>query len=111
MMRFGGAMVAALMLAVGCSQPTDPGPSSGGGGGTNQPTGGPPPMPTGNGLCNDLAPGGGTISDQLSTAPPSLGGGAIADGRYVLTRYEWYTPNVLHTRAITMVVSGGGAYG
>jgi len=69
-----------------------------------------PPTPTGNGQCNDLS-GGSTISDQLSTTPPALSGGAMADGRYVLTRYEWYTPNQLHTRAITLVVSGGGIYG
>jgi hypothetical protein len=108
MMRFGGVMLA-LTMVVGCSQsPTDdPGP---GGGGSNQPTGG-MPMPSANGLCNEVSPGGGTITDQLSTMPPSLGGGSIADGRYVLTRYEWYTPNQLHSRSITLVVSGGGAYG
>jgi hypothetical protein len=108
MMRFGGVMVAALAMVTGCNQgPTDdPGP--GGGGGTNQPTGG-MPMPS-NGVCNDLSPGGGTISDQLGANPPSLGGGAMVDGRYVLVRYEWYTPNTLHTRSITMMITGGGAY-
>jgi hypothetical protein len=35
----------------------------------------------------------------------------MTDGRYVLTRYEWYTPNMLHTRAITLVVGGGGQWG
>jgi hypothetical protein len=64
-----------------------------------------------NGACNDLTLGGGTISDQLGTTPPALNGGALADGRYVLTRYEWYTPNMLHTRSITLVISGGGVYG
>src|SRR6187549_1131086 len=96
MMRFGGVMAAALVLAVGCSQsPTDdPGPSGGGGGGSNPPTG--MPMPS-NGLCNDLAAGGGTIGDQLATTPPALNGGTVVDGRYVLTKYEWYTPNTLHS--------------
>jgi hypothetical protein len=109
MMRLGGVMVAALLVAVGCAQPTeDPGPTPPSGG--NMPTGGPPPMPTGNGLCNDLSQSGGTINDQLGTAAPTLNGGALVDGRYVLTRYEWYTPNVLHSRSITMVISGGGAY-
>ena len=107
-MRFGGVMVAALFLAVGCSQsPTDdPGPS---GGGTNQPMGA-MPMPSGNGLCNDLAPGVGMIGDQLATTPPPLNGGTVVDGRYILTKYEWYTPNQLHTRSITMVISGGGGW-
>src|SRR5262245_32181043 len=93
MMRLGGVMLA-LAMVVGCSQSPseDPGPSGGGSGGTNQPTG--MPMPS-NGTCNDLSQGGGTITDQLSTMTPSLGGGAIADGRYVLTKYEWYTPNQL----------------
>jgi hypothetical protein len=108
MMRIGGVMAAALALAVGCSSnPSDPGPSGGNGGG-NQPTGG-MPMPQG-GTCNELTPAGGMISDQLAASPPSLNGGTVVDGRYVLTKYEWYTPNQLHTRTITMVVSGGGAW-
>jgi hypothetical protein len=67
-------------------------------------------MPS-NGQCNSLGAAGGTISDQLSTMPPALGGGAMADGNYVLTKYEWYSPNVLHTRSITLMVSGGGTAG
>jgi hypothetical protein len=107
MMRLGGVMVVAAMVVVGCapSPAADPGeqpPSN-----TNNT---PPPMSS-NGLCNDLTAGGGTISDQLSATPPQLGGGAMADGRYVLTRYEWYSPNMLHTRSITLVITGGGQYG
>ena len=64
-----------------------------------------------NGACNTLAAAGGTVTDQVGTAAPSLGGGTLLDGRYVLTRYEWYTPNQLHTRTITLEVSGGGRYG
>jgi hypothetical protein len=42
---------------------------------------------------------------------PALNGGTLVDGRYILTRYEWYTPNDLHTRSITLVISGGGTAG
>jgi hypothetical protein len=49
--------------------------------------------------------------DQVASAMPNLGGGMMVDGRYVLTRYEWYQPNELHTRAITLLVTGGGSYG
>jgi hypothetical protein len=111
MMRLGGVMVA-LLLAVACSSsPTsgDPQPQ-GGSGGTSPPSGGPPPMPS-NGLCNTLNTAGGTIMDQLAANPPSLNGGSLVDGNYVLTKYEWYTPNQLHARSITLVVTGGGAYG
>ena len=69
------------------------------------------PQPTATGACNDVTAGGGTVTDQVGTAMPALGGGTLLDGRYVLTRYEWYTPNMLHTRAITLLVTGGGADG
>jgi hypothetical protein len=107
-MRFGGVILA-LGLVVGCSQNPSEDPPTGGGG-SNQPTSMPPP-PTGNGQCNEIGQAGGTISDQLSTSPPSLNGGQLVDGNYVLTKYEWYTPNQLHTRSITFVVGGGGTWG
>jgi hypothetical protein len=106
-------MVALLVVAaVGCGQgptpdETAPPPSSGG----LDPSNIMPPPPGANGACNALTPAGGTITDQLGTAAPALSGGTLADGRYVLTRYEWYTPNVLHTRSITLEISGGGRYG
>jgi hypothetical protein len=107
MMRFGGVTLA-LVLAVGCAQSPaeNPGNQPTPTGGSNQPSN----MPT-NGQCNTLGAAGGTISDTLSTTPPALTGGQMADGNYVLTKYEWYTPNQLHTRAITMMISGGGTSG
>jgi hypothetical protein len=110
MMRVRGVtiFVAAVLMGAACgnNQSGDP---------IDQPanTGDPnalPPAPTGNGLCNDLASAGSTITDVVGAAAPSLGGGAMVDGRYVLTKYEWYTPNQLHTRSITMLISGGGRY-
>ena len=105
-------MVAMVVAAVGCGQgptpdETTPPPSSGG---LDPNSIMPPPMGA-NGQCNDLAAAGGLVTDQLGTAAPALNGGALADGRYVLTRYEWYSPNQLHTRSITLLVSGGGKYG
>jgi hypothetical protein len=108
-MRFGGVMLV-VALAVGCAASPDPGageppPSSGG---LNPPSSVPPGP---NGQCNALGAPGATITDQLSTMRPSLGGGTMADGNYVLNRYEWYSPNILHTRSIILVVSGGGTVG
>jgi hypothetical protein len=77
---------------------------------TVDPNGVTPPPPASNGLCNDVTPAGGAVSDQLAATVPALNGGTIADGRYVLSKYEWYTPNMLHTRSITMVISGGGKF-
>jgi hypothetical protein len=96
-------LAAALVLGCGAQHPDDPG---------YNPTGGgePPPMGS-NGQCHDLTPGGGFIMDQQGSAPPALGGGVMVDGRYVLTRYEWYQPNQLHSRAITLLITGGGTYG
>ena len=71
----------------------------------------PPPPTTSSGQCNDISASGGTITDQRGAAAPALNGGAMADGTYVLTKYEWYQPNQLHTRSITLVISGGGRYG
>jgi hypothetical protein len=113
MMRVRGAtiLVAAVLMAAACgnNQSGDPGDPNN----TNN-TPDPnamPPVPTGNGLCNEVAAAGATITDVLGAAAPTLNGGAMVDGRYVLTKYEWYTPNQLHTRSITMVISGGGRYG
>src|SRR5688572_4214068 len=99
-MRTCGAtflVAAALALGLGCGpqevSEADP-PSSGGLG----PNGVGPPPPSSTGLCHDVTGSGvGWITDQRSMAVPPLTGGAMADGRYVLTRYEWYTPNQLHT--------------
>jgi len=104
-------MLVAMVAVAGCfqgpvSEGMDP-PSSGGLDPNNV---APPPMGV-NGACNDLTPGGSVISDQLGAAAPPLTGGNLVDGRYILTRYEWYTPNQLHTRSITLMVSGGGKYG
>ena len=111
MRALGVTFLVVAMGMVGCgpqnvTAPDDPGtmppPSTG--------LGGPPP-PSQTGACNDLTASGGTVSDQISTMAPALTGGAMADGRYVLTRYEWYTPNMLHTRSITLEITGGGKYG
>jgi hypothetical protein len=114
MMRRGGVMVAvAMVLAVAaCNQgptpePSDPPPSSGG----LNPNNVPPPSMGPNGACNDLTPSGGIVNDQLGTSMPAMTGGTMTDGRYVLVRYEWYTPNQLHVRSITLMVTGGGLYG
>jgi hypothetical protein len=108
----GATVVAAAVLAVGCGpqEVEEPGatppPSSG-----LPPTSMPPPAGS-NGLCHDLSAAGvPLVVDQRATAVPPLTGGSMADGRYVLTRYEWYTPNQLHTRTIVLVISGGGQYG
>lgn len=111
-MRRCGVLVALMLAAVGCGQgpvPDETGhpPSSTG---LPDPNAMPPPMGA-NGACNDVTPAGGLVTDTLGTAAPALGGGAMADGRYVLTRYEWYSPNTLHTRTITLVITGSGAYG
>src|SRR6185436_1796996 len=65
-----------------------------------------------NGVCNSVAGGGSLVMDVMSTALPALQGGAIADGRYVLTKYEWFDSRAtLHARSIVMEVSGGGTMG
>src|SRR5262245_40713101 len=104
-----GVVVAMVAVAMGCGQgpvPEEGPPPSGG----LNPNNVGPPQPGPNGACNDLSPAGGTVVDQIGTSTPALGGGTLTDGRYILTRYEWYTPNQLHARTITLVVSGGGAY-
>jgi hypothetical protein len=103
-----GVMVlaAAAALMMGCGQKAgDEDPGTGGDPGST------PPPPASNGLCNEISFGGGQVTDTLGTGQPTLGGGTMADGRYVLTRYEWYAPNQLHTRSITMEITGGGKYG
>jgi hypothetical protein len=108
-MRLLGALMVAVVIA-GCGRvqgEQDPPPSSGP---PNNPSTTPPPMGT-NGQCNDLTMIGGVVSDTIATAVPAMNGGAMVDGTYVLTKYEWYSPNMLHSRTITLVVSGGGAYG
>jgi hypothetical protein len=81
---------------------------------------GPPPSnglnpteinPGGAGASCHAVGGAGLVQDQRAASVPALTGGAMVDGRYVLTRYEWYTPNQLHVRSIVLVVSGGGTQG
>lgn len=110
MRRFGVVLV--MVLAGACQQGVVPEegtpPQSSGGLDPNLVN----PPPTGaNANCNDLTPGGSIITDQRGAAVPALNGGTLVDGRYILTRYEWYTPNDLHTRSITLVISGGGTAG
>jgi hypothetical protein len=111
MMRLWRATLMAAVVLSGCGPGTQPAPGSGAGGGGSDPNNVSPPPATSDGRCNDLTAAGGTIMDQIGTSMPALGGGTMADGSYVLTKYEWYTPNQLHTRTITMVISGGGRYG
>jgi hypothetical protein len=110
-MRLAGAMlVAAFQMAFigGCGRPQDGGPATGPSS-VGDPNAIPPP--SSDGQCNSLAPAGGTVSDTVAPAMPALNGGAMVDGTYVLTKYEWYTPNMLHTRTITLQITGGGLYG
>jgi hypothetical protein len=106
-------VVAGLILIAGCgrAQPGDmAGPNSSTG--MPDPNGNVTPPPVGsNGMCNDLTSAGGAVSDTLASAAPALNGGAMVDGLYVLTKYEWYSPNTLHSRSITLMISGGGRYG
>jgi hypothetical protein len=104
-------MVLGAMFFVGCGRAQgepDPAPSSSTGVGNPNTT--PPPTGT-NGQCNDLAVMGAAVTDTIAAAAPPLGGGAMVDGTYVLTKYEWYTPNQIHTHVITLQISGGGIYG
>lgn len=51
---------------------------------------------------------GATVSDQsLAGDAPAGSGGAAADGRYTLTRYEWYSPSAQHTRRTTLLLREG----
>jgi hypothetical protein len=106
----GAGFVVMVALLVGCGGQEEPGeeqpPSSGG----LDPNAVAPP-PASNGACNDVAGSGISVMDQRSMSVPPLTGGTMTDGRYVLTRYEWYTANTLHTRSIVLVISGGGRFG
>jgi hypothetical protein len=108
MMRLLGVTVVGL-LAIGCGRPQgEPDqPSSSTGLGTPAM----PSQPGANGQCNDLAVAGAPVTDVIATAAPALSGGAMVDGTYVLTKYEWYTPNQIHTHVITLQVTGGGTAG
>jgi hypothetical protein len=88
------------------SDGTEPPP---GGNPTNPGVPGTPGVPT-NGVCHSVDDSGvPLIQDVMATSLPSLQGGSIADGRYVLSRYEWFDSRAtLHKRRIVMVVSGGG---
>lgn len=85
----------------------NPPPQAGGEGG------GLPPVvepPLADGRCHALdgnaAP---MIMDRFATSLPTLLGGALADGTYVLTSYEWYHSKArLHHRKIVLELSSGG---
>lgn len=84
------------------NDPNDPGDGTtpvgtiGGGGG-------------GGGKCNSLDLGNVSyINDLRGGAIPTMSGGALADGTYYLTKYEWHNAiNALHMRKTVMVISGG----
>ena len=106
----GAAM--AVVLAAGCGRQDQaagdmPPPSNGVG--PSMPSNAMPPQPGADGLCNDLSPGP-MVNDAMGAAAPALSGGAMGDGHYVLTKYEWYSPNQLHSRSIVLEVTGGGKY-
>jgi hypothetical protein len=105
-------VIAALEVLVGCG---GQGGLGGGGGGAADPGGGaagggePDNTATNDGTCNSLTASGPMITDEKSTSLPALGGGALADGTYTLTKYEWFDNQmVLHMRRIVMAISNSG---
>jgi hypothetical protein len=58
--------------------------------------------------CNDLDLAQASyINDVRGNGVPAMSGGAIADGTYVVTKYEWHNPiNGLHMRRTVMTIAG-----
>jgi hypothetical protein len=103
-------------ISLGCStensdDPGDPGTTEPPPGGSVNPGTG--TNPGSSSTCNSVDTSGAPlVMDVMATGLPSLQGGSVSDGRYVLTKYEWFDQRAtLHQRRIVMVISGGGSMG